>query len=71
MALEVTRLPACRLSATSGEVSACPARAEEIPAVLREIGRLRELTFRAASEGTGKFIDLDIRLALSPSFHLE
>ncbi len=32
--------------------------APEIPAVLSEIGRLRELTFRAAGEGTGKSIDL-------------
>ena len=29
------------------------------PNVLREIGRLRELTFRAASGGTGKELDLD------------
>ena len=28
-------------------------------AVLREIGRLRELSFRAASEGTGNSLDLD------------
>lgn len=30
-----------------------------IPAVLHEIGRLREVTFRQAGEGTGKSIDLD------------
>jgi len=30
-----------------------------LPFVMREIGRLRELTFRAAGEGTGKSIDLD------------
>ena len=29
------------------------------PAVLQEIGRLRELTFRAAGGGTGEEIDLD------------
>ncbi len=59
MALEVAGLPACSLLATSGELSAYLASAQEIPAVLGEIGRLRELTFRAASEGTGKSIDLD------------
>ncbi|MFZ1731018.1 MAG: lysophospholipid acyltransferase family protein [Bacteroidota bacterium] len=35
------------------------ADAPALPSVLREIGRLRELTFRANSEGTGKDIDLD------------
>jgi putative hemolysin len=35
------------------------ASAEEIPAVLREIGRLRELTFRAVGEGSGRALDLD------------
>jgi putative hemolysin len=59
MALEVARLPACRLLATSGGLSAYLASAQEIPAVLGEIGRLRELTFRTAGEGTGKSIDLD------------
>jgi putative hemolysin len=35
------------------------AEARQIPAVLREIGRLREVTFRAVGEGTGNAIDLD------------
>ena len=35
------------------------ANAPEIPQILREIGRLRELTFRAVGEGTGKSVDLD------------
>jgi putative hemolysin len=35
------------------------ARAAQIPRVLNEIGRLRELTFREAGEGTGKSCDLD------------
>ncbi len=39
-------------------VYACAARA--IPNILREIGRLREIAFRAAGEGSGKSIDLDI-----------
>lgn len=36
------------------------ARAPEIPALLQEIGRLREIAFRDAGEGTGREIDLDI-----------
>ena len=35
------------------------AKAADIPLILQEIGRLRELTFRAVGEGTGKDIDLD------------
>ena len=35
------------------------AEASEIPNVLREIGRLREITFREIGEGTNKAIDLD------------
>ena len=35
------------------------ARAEQIPVTLREIGRLREETFRAVQEGTGQALDLD------------
>lgn len=35
------------------------AAAEQIPAALREIGRLRELTFRRAGEGTDEAADLD------------
>ncbi|HKX46009.1 MAG TPA: GNAT family N-acyltransferase, partial [Planctomycetota bacterium] len=31
----------------------------EAPEVLREIGRLREVTFRAVGEGTGKALDID------------
>ena len=35
------------------------AEAGEIPSTLREIGRLREITFRAAGEGTRRALDLD------------
>jgi len=37
----------------------CCAAAAEIPSILREIGRLRELTFRTVGEGTGRALDLD------------
>ncbi|PWB28462.1 GNAT family N-acyltransferase [Flavobacterium sp. HTF] len=35
------------------------ARAKEIPNVLHEIGRLREITFREVGEGTNESIDID------------
>ena len=35
------------------------APAQEIPNILRDIGRLREITFRAIGEGTNEAIDLD------------
>jgi putative hemolysin len=35
------------------------ARAREIPDLLQEVGRLREITFRAVGEGTGNRTDLD------------
>src|SRR5258706_6177197 len=45
--------------AESGALEAYIARAEQIPNLLTEIGRLRELTFRAPGEGTGRAVDLD------------
>src|SRR5580700_6932778 len=56
---EVARLPEDRLLAENGELAVYLAPAREIPQLLREVGRLRELTFRAAGEGTGKSRDLD------------
>lgn len=35
------------------------ARAEQIPNILLEIGRLREITYREVGEGTGKSVDID------------
>ncbi len=56
---EVARIPASQHLAEAGELSAFYARAPQIPTLLRELGRLRELTFRAADEGTGCELDLD------------
>ncbi|MFN7926211.1 MAG: GNAT family N-acyltransferase [Bryobacteraceae bacterium] len=42
-----------------GDLSVHVARASEIPHALLEIGRLREIAFRADSEGTGRERDLD------------
>jgi putative hemolysin len=43
----------------SGDFAVYCAAAHRLPAVLPEIGRLRESTFRAVGEGTGKARDLD------------
>ncbi len=42
-----------------GGLSVYQAHSHEIPALLPEIGRLREITFREVGEGTGNDIDLD------------
>ena len=42
-----------------GEYAVYVASAGQIPAVVREIGRLREIAFRGVGEGTGKALDLD------------
>jgi putative hemolysin len=43
----------------TSEYSVYLAGAEQVPNVLRELGRLREIAFRAAGEGTGNDLDLD------------
>lgn len=45
--------------ASQGGLSVIAAAAHEIPNLLQEIGRLREVTFREVGEGTGEEIDLD------------
>ena len=47
-----------RLLALGGYAVYC-ATANKLPHALREIGRLREIAFRAVGEGTGKALDLD------------
>jgi putative hemolysin len=56
---EVQSLPPESLLVDAGKQAVYVAGAAEIPYLLREIGRLRELTFRAAGEGTGRELDLD------------
>jgi putative hemolysin len=59
LARDLETLPAsCRLLAVGPYTVYCAA-APEMPSLLREIGRLRERTFRAAGEGTGRAADLD------------
>ncbi len=59
LAAELAALPADRLLVSSGANEVWCAEARQIPELLREIGRLREITFRLAGEGTGRALDLD------------
>jgi len=59
LAAEIAALPRSSELARSGPLVVRMAYADAIPHVLYEIGRLRELTFRAVGEGTGKRLDLD------------
>ena len=43
----------------SGKFSVYLAKSRQIPNILHEIGRLREMTFRTIGEGTGNDVDLD------------
>ena len=60
MAQEVAALPAGQRLVSSGDLEVWYANAGQIPWLLQEIGRLRELTFRQVGEGTGKSVDLDL-----------
>jgi putative hemolysin len=59
LAEEVERLPVDRCLAENGELAVYIGTARELPQLLCEVGRLREITFRGAGEGTGKSRDLD------------
>jgi len=56
---EMRSLPPEQTLIESGNDSVLWAEAHQIPRLLREIGRLREITFRSVGEGTGREIDLD------------
>lgn len=59
LADEVRALPPGQLLVDTGKYMAFWAESRQIPNLLHEIGRLREMTFRMAGEGTGKSVDLD------------
>ena len=59
VAREVASLGPERLLAGGSEFQVLLASASEIPNVLREIGRARELTYREIGEGSGNSLDLD------------
>jgi putative hemolysin len=56
---EAENLPAAGILLESGGYVVCVSAAAQIPNTLREIGRLREIAFRKAGEGTGRSLDLD------------
>src|SRR5262249_36517496 len=59
LAAEIAALPAQALLASSGSQQVYCAPAEQLPHTLQELGRLRECTFRAVGEGTGRSVDID------------
>ncbi|THB68997.1 MAG: GNAT family N-acetyltransferase, partial [Desulfovibrio sp.] len=59
LAKEIAALPPQALLVESGKYKVYSATAQEIPLMLREIGRAREFTFRLVGEGTGRELDLD------------
>ncbi len=56
---EIRLLPQEQMLIESRDFYVFSATADQIPKTLHEIGRLREITFREAGEGTGKAIDID------------
>ncbi len=56
---ELDRLTEDHILVESGAFVVFQAGAARIPGMLREIGRLREETFRPVGEGTGRALDLD------------
>jgi putative hemolysin len=56
---EVLGLAACHTLVATGDYVVIVAQRQRIPRIMNEIGRLREISFRAAGEGTGKSRDID------------
>jgi len=56
--VEALRVKDCKLL-TSKNYEVYLAAADDMPNILREVGRLREITFREVGEGTNEAIDLD------------
>lgn len=59
LAHDVRLLDASHHLMTLGDYAVYAAPAHRLPAVLQEIGRLREMAFRGVGEGSGKALDLD------------
>jgi putative hemolysin len=59
MAAQIAALPERQLLSRNAELSVFVASRQQAPAVIAEIGRLREITFRSVGEGTGRATDLD------------
>ncbi len=63
---ELGQLPREQLLASSGELNCYIVTAPQAPNLMQEVGRLREITFRAVGEGTGSPIDVD---AFDKTYH--
>lgn len=59
LAADIAALEPRQTLLISGSYQVLVAEARQLPNVLPEIGRLRELSFRMVGEGTGRTIDLD------------
>jgi putative hemolysin len=57
---EIENLPQHQILLKNREYYVFYAKARQAPFAIRELGRLREITFREVGEGTGKSLDLDI-----------
>ncbi len=60
MKAEIDNLAAENCLLTSGSQRVFYAETDQIPWIMQEIGRLRELSFRAVGEGTGQAADIDL-----------
>ncbi|MCG8526784.1 MAG: lysophospholipid acyltransferase family protein [Opitutales bacterium] len=56
---DINSLPEGALLLDHGALKIYVSKSEDIPNLLQEIGRLREITFRAIGEGTGRPTDID------------
>jgi putative hemolysin len=59
LAREIAHLAPSQILVENGDHLVIQSAADQIPGLLLEIGRLREVTFRAVGEGTGNAVDLD------------
>lgn len=57
---EIKQLSSEQLLLQVKDIQLIHAKAKQIPWVMQEIGRLREVTFREVGEGTGNSLDIDI-----------
>lgn len=60
LAAEIDALPEANCLLRHKHMAVLVADSEQIPHLMREIGRLREVTFREVGEGTGNAVDIDL-----------
>ena len=59
LSAEISLLPANQKMVENGDMQVFYATVSQIPNIMREIGRLREISFRSIGEGSGKITDID------------